>query len=95
VSEARFGTVGKMLYLTRKVGDAVVINDKIEITVVEVRGRSVKLGFTFPEEATVLRKEIHEKILRENIEAARASDALDGAEFDVVKLGDGAAKPND
>ena len=48
-----------MLYLTRKIGDAVVINDKIEVTVVEVRGRSVKLGFTFPEDATVLRKEIH------------------------------------
>ena len=81
-----------MLYLTRKIGDAVVINDKIEITVVEVRGRSVKLGFTFPEDATVLRKEIHEKILRENIEAAGASDALDNVEFDPTKLGDGAAK---
>jgi carbon storage regulator len=83
-----------MLYLTRKIGDAVVINDKIEITVVEVRGRSVKLGFTFPEEATVLRKEIHEKILRENIEAAQAGDALDGVEFDADKLTGGAVKPD-
>jgi len=83
-----------MLYLTRKIGDAVVINDKIEVTVVEDRGRSVKLGFTFPEDATVLRKEIHEKILRENIEAAGAGDALDNVEFDASKLGDGAAKPD-
>lgn len=37
-----------MLYLTRKVGDSVVINDNIEVTVVEVRGKTVKLGFTFP-----------------------------------------------
>ena len=80
-----------MLYLTRKIGDAVAINDKVEITVVEVRGRSVKLGFTFPEEATVLRKEIHEKILRENIEAAESSATLENVEFDASKLGNGAA----
>ena len=59
-----------MLYLTRKVGESVIINDKIEITVIEVRGKSAKLGFTFPPEASVLRKEIHERIMRENIAAA-------------------------
>ena len=51
-----------MLYLTRKVGEAVVINDNIELTVVEVRGKSAKLGFTFPPDASVLRKELHERI---------------------------------
>lgn len=83
-----------MLYLTRKVGDAVMINDTIEVTVVEVRGRTVKLGFTFPEDATVLRKEIHEKVLRENIEAAQAGDALEGAAFDSKKLTGSKIKPD-
>lgn len=83
-----------MLYLTRKIGDAVTINDNIEITVVEVRGRTVKLGFTFPEDATVLRKEIHEKILSENIAAAKAGDALDSVDFDANKLSGGTAKPD-
>ncbi len=55
-----------MLYLTRKLGDSVIINDNIEITVVEVRGRSVKLGFTFPAEVTVLRRVLYEKIQAEN-----------------------------
>ncbi len=59
-----------MLYLTRKVGESVIINDKIELTVIEVRGKSAKLGFTFPPEASVLRKEIHERIMRENVAAA-------------------------
>jgi carbon storage regulator len=72
-----------MLYLTRKAGQTVVINDAIEVTVVEVRGRAVKLGFTFPPEATVLRKEIHDKILRENIEAARAGEVLVDADIDT------------
>ena len=70
-----------MLYLTRKVGESVVINDTIELTVVEVRGKSAKLGFTFPPEATVLRKELYERIKRENIAAAQA-EALGTAAAD-------------
>jgi carbon storage regulator len=55
-----------MLFLTRKVGESVVINDNIELTVVEVRGKSIKLGFTFPPEAKVLRRELHERIKAES-----------------------------
>src|SRR3546814_214849 len=51
------GAGAHMLYLTRKVGESVIINDTIEVTVIEVRGKSIKLGFTFPPEATVLRRE--------------------------------------
>lgn len=59
-----------MLYLTRKVGESVIINNTIELTVVEVRGKSAKLGFTFPADASVLRKELFERIRQENIAAA-------------------------
>ena len=52
----------RMLFLTRKVGESIVINDNIELTVVEVRGKSIKLGFTFPPEAKVLRRELHDRI---------------------------------
>lgn len=62
-----------MLYLTRKAGESVVINDDIEVTVVDIRGRSVKLGFTFPQGASVLRRELYEKIQKENQEAAQTS----------------------
>jgi len=65
-----------MLYLTRKVGESVIINDDIEVTVVDIRGKSIKLGFTFPAEATVLRREIHERIQEENRAAAAGGDAL-------------------
>ena len=68
-----------MLYLTRKVGDSVVINDNIEITVIEVRGRSIKLGFTFPSDVSVLRRELYDKIQGENRAAAEAgADLLAG-----------------
>jgi carbon storage regulator len=59
-----------MLYLTRKIGESIVINNNIELTVVEVRGKTVKLGFLFPKEATILRKELHQKIMEQNIAAA-------------------------
>lgn len=59
-----------MLYLSRKIGEAIVINNSIELTVVEVRGKTVKLGFVFPPEATVLRKEIYDKVMAENLTAA-------------------------
>lgn len=70
-----------MLYLSRKVGESIVINNSIELTVVEVRGRSVKLGFVFPPDATVLRKELYDKIMAENM-AAAGGDFMD-EDFDL------------
>ena len=66
-----------MLYLSRKIGESIIINNNIELTVVEIRGKSVKLGFSFPSEATVLRKEIHDKIRDENMAAALSGDDAD------------------
>lgn len=66
-----------MLYLSRKLGESIIINNNIELTVVEIRGKSVKIGFNFPAEATVLRKEIHDKIREENMAAAMASTSED------------------
>jgi len=78
-----------MLYLTRKAGESVIINDDIEVTVVDIRGRSVKLGFTFPQGASVLRRELYEKIQKENLEAAQASaDFLTAQAKEPEKAGD-------
>jgi len=66
-----------MLYLTRKVGQSVMINDTIEVSVIEVRGKSIKLGFTFPEDISVLRREIYDKIQEEN-------RAASGADLDLI-----------
>ncbi len=65
-----------MLYLTRRIGEAVIINNAIEVRVVELKGKTVKLGFTFPPSATVLREEIYLQIKRENEAAAAAVGAL-------------------
>ncbi|HSR55269.1 MAG TPA: carbon storage regulator CsrA [Alphaproteobacteria bacterium] len=65
-----------MLYLTRKIGESVMINDNVEVTVVEVRGKSIKLGFTFPSDISVLRREIYDRIQEENRAAAASIDSV-------------------
>ncbi len=59
-----------MLYLSRKIGESIIINDTIEVTLVEVKGKTAKLGFTFPQDASILRKELYDTIKDENISAA-------------------------
>jgi carbon storage regulator len=65
-----------MLYLNRKLGEAVIINQDIEVRVVAISGKTVKLGFTFPPEASVLREEVVEAIKLANRAAARTAGAL-------------------
>ena len=65
-----------MLYLNRKLGEAVIINHDIEVRVVAISGKTVKLGFTFPPEASVLREEVVEAIKLANRAAARTAGAL-------------------
>ena len=85
-----------MLYLSRKIGESVVINDEIEVKVVEVKGKSAKLGITFPEHATVLRREVYDRIQAENRAAAESADALsDALAAPTNRLGSGGRGEND
>ena len=59
-----------MLALTRKTGDAIMINNNIEITVLEVRGDQVKIGISAPKEVSIYRKEVYLEIQKEK-EAAK------------------------
>jgi carbon storage regulator len=50
-----------MLVLSRKVGEAIIIDDHIRIVVVEVKGNQVRLGLTAPPDIRIDRQEIHER----------------------------------
>jgi len=67
-----------MLVLTRRVGDQVIINDTIRVTVVAIKGGKVRLGFTAPTTARVVRQEIYED--RTRLPADAAAPALTQAE---------------
>lgn len=66
-----------MLYLTRKKGESVMIDGVIEVTVVGIHGKSVKLGFTYPEGTRVLRREVFERIQLEKSGGAAPSTTGD------------------
>ena len=65
-----------MLALSRKKDEAIIINDDIEITVIEIKGDQVKLGISAPREVPVYRKEIYLQIQEAN-KAATQADGID------------------
>ena len=58
-----------MLALSRKKGEALIINNNIEVTILEVKGDQIKLGINAPREIPVYRKEVYEQIQQANKEA--------------------------
>lgn len=63
-----------MLALTRKKNEAIVINNNIEITVLEIKGDQIKLGISAPKEVPIYRKEIYVQIQEANKAAMEAPD---------------------
>jgi len=51
-----------MLVLTRRVGEEIVIDGAIRVTVVALKGENVRLGVTAPASVRVDRKEVHERL---------------------------------
>ena len=58
-----------MLALSRKKNEALIVNNNIEITVLEIKGEQVKLGIRAPKEVPVYRKEVYVQIQEANQEA--------------------------
>lgn len=58
-----------MLALSRKKKEAIVINNNIEVTILEVKGDQVKIGINAPKDVPVYRKEVYLQIQEANSEA--------------------------
>ena len=54
-----------MLVLSRRKEESIIVGDNIEVKIIEVRGKKVRLGITAPRSISVHRKEIYEAIKRE------------------------------
>lgn len=66
-----------MLALTRKKGEALMINNNIEITVLEIRGDQIKIGINAPKDVPIYRKEVYLQIQEENKAATISADGMD------------------
>jgi len=67
-----------MLILTRRPGESVKIGDDITITVLRIRGNQLRLGFTAPQDITVHREEVYQRIQADkltNISEARSRNS--------------------
>lgn len=60
-----------MLVLTRKLGEGIVIDDDVTITIVEMKGGNVRIGIDAPRHKKIYRQEVYDRIVEENREAAQ------------------------
>lgn len=64
-----------MLVLSRKVGESIVIQDSIEVTVLSVEGDTVRVGIKAPKQVDIFRKEVYLSIQESNQESATPTQA--------------------
>jgi len=55
-----------VLVITRKKGEAILLGEDIEITIVKVEEGAVKLAISAPKDVTILRKELYNEVTEEN-----------------------------
>lgn len=63
-----------MLILTRKIGEGLIIADNIRVTVLEIRGKQIRLGIEAAPDVVILREEVYQRIQEENLQAAGVRD---------------------
>ncbi len=63
-----------MLILTRKIGEGIILGDDIRISIMEIRGKQIRIGIEAPANVVVLREEIYQRIQEENLRAAGVRD---------------------
>ena len=66
-----------MLVLSRKVGERILLGEKIKITVVRVSGGGVRLGIEAPADVAVIREEVAQGEVPPSSESIDNSIAVD------------------
>ena len=56
-----------MLILTRRVGETLMVDDDVTVTVLGVKGNQVRIGVNAPKDTPVHREEIYRRIQREEL----------------------------
>lgn len=74
-----------MLALTRKLDEAIIINDNIEIKILEISGDKVRIGVSAPKEMSIYREEIYHQVLESNQGASQVTTDNLQALKDILK----------
>ena len=66
-----------MLVLTRRENESIMIGDDIEVKLLDVKDKQVKLGIVAPRHVNVHRREVYEAIQAENEQASAPAEMPD------------------
>ncbi len=72
-----------MLVLSRKTNETIVIDGRITLEVLQIKGNQIRLGINAPADVRVLRGELKPF----GMESPQGDHVEDGLEFDMVKVG--------
>ena len=64
-----------MLVLTRRKDEAIIIDGRIRVTILGIKGNRVRLGITAPAEVPIQREEVHQRIVTEEADAKEPQTA--------------------
>ncbi|GAA4362425.1 carbon storage regulator CsrA [Paeniglutamicibacter cryotolerans] len=82
-----------MLVLTRKVGEQILIGEDIVVTVLDVRGESIKIGIDAPKGVRIQRQEVIAAVAEVNRAAAAANNAATASRLSSLLSGGMPAAP--
>ncbi|WP_203135636.1 carbon storage regulator CsrA [Microbacterium sp. JZ31] len=68
-----------MLVLTRRIGERILIGDDVEVTILDIKGDSIRIGIDAPRTTRIQRAEIVEAVRDENAQAAVVGDEAEQA----------------
>jgi carbon storage regulator len=74
-----------MLVLTRRLDESIVIDDHIVVTILAIEGDKVKIGITAPREVTILRQELHQAVLEQNMIASQLVIGPESSTFQELR----------
>lgn len=69
-----------MLVVTRKIGERILIGDKVVVTVVKIGNGGVRIGVEAPPEMAIVREELAEQLRLADVEALDAAERQAKAE---------------
>jgi carbon storage regulator len=75
-----------MLVLSRKLNESICIGDDIQITVLEVRGKRIRLGFTAPAHVNIRRVE-HVPATEGDVLQSRRASSRHEVELECATVG--------
>ena len=73
-----------MLVMSRKKNETLVIGDKIEVTIIDVKGEKVRIGVKAPVDVAVHRKEVY-NVIQKGLGEAKRREFVDPPNLEEIE----------